>query len=319
MIYKNQVRTLLLLKMLYNQTDEDHHVSLSDILSFWESKGIHAGRKSVYADIEALIDIGIDIICIKSTQNRYFIGTRLFELPELKLLVDAVESSRFVTRKKSDILIKKLALLTSRGHAVELHRPVYMDRAVKPENESIYYSTDTIHTAIREQKQIRFQYVDYTAQKEKIMKHDGAWYIFSPYALMWNQDYYYAVGYSERHKGLAQFRVDRIVNADILDQPSVSSIDFDPTRYASQIFGMYSDQICQVELLCENSIMRSVIDRFGENVQTEVVDGGHFKAMVDVAPSPPFFAWVFTFSGKIKIVSPIDVLDEMRHMGEWLK
>lgn len=113
------------------------------------------------------MDIGIDIICIKSTQNRYFIGTRLFELPELKLLVDAVESSRFITRKKSNILIEKLASLTSRSRAVELHRPVYMDSMMKPENETIYYSTDAIHTAIREQKQIRFQYIDYTARKEK--------------------------------------------------------------------------------------------------------------------------------------------------------
>ena len=261
----------------------------------------------------------MDIVCVKSTQNRYFVGERLFELPELKLLVDAVESSRFITAKKSERLIEKLGKLTSESHARQLDRHIYMEGTAKPENECIYYSVDEIHNAIQEKRQITFQYYEYTPQKEKILKHNGYRYQFSPYALIWSRDCYYAVGWSEKHGKLAQFRVDRMVAVESSDQAAVCMPDFDPAEYVRKIFGMYPDDLCTVELLCENEVMRSVIDRFGEEVSTVTADDGHFKAIVEVAPSPPFFAWVFTFCGKIRIVGPAEVLDEMRGMAAWLQ
>ena len=279
-----QIRILLLQQYLCTLTDEEHAASVSDILQFWESHGIQAGRKSVYSDIQILIDQGIDIVCVKSTQNRYFVGSRLFELPELKLLVDAVESSHFITRKKSASLIQKLASLTS-----------------------------------QEQRRIRFQYIEYTAEKEKILKHDGYRYEFSPYALIWSRDYYYTVGWSEKHGKLAQFRVDRMTAVELLWQPAIPAQDFDPAMYVHQVFGMFGADIQRIKLLCENSAMRSVVDRFGEEVQTEVVDEEHFQATVDVAPSPPFFAWVFTFGGKIHIIEPEEVATKMGEMAGWLR
>ena len=316
---ESQQALLLLRQYLYQQTDEQHPVSVTDILAFWQQHGIQAGRKSVYTDIELLQNAGMDIVCVKSSQNKYFVGQRLFELPELKLLVDAVESSRFITEKKSTALIKKLGHLTSTAQAEQLNRRIYMGGTPKPENESIYYNVDTIHNAVQKKQQITFQYFEYTPKKEKVLKHDGYKYRFSPYAMIWNRDCYYAVGWSEKHGKIAQFRVDRMTAVEPLEHTAVQTLDFDPAEYVRKVFGMYPDNLCTVELLCDNEVMRSVIDRFGENVQTETVDEQHFRATVEVAPSPPFFSWVFTFSGKIRIVSPAAVLEEMRDMAAWLK
>lgn len=313
------LRQYLYQQNLYQQTDEQHPVSVTDILAFWQQHGIQAGRKSVYTDIELLQNAGMDIVCVKSTQNRYFVGERLFELPELKLLVDAVESSRFITEKKSTALIKKLGHLTSTAQAEQLNRRIYMGGTPKPENESIYYNVDTIHNAVQKKQQITFQYFEYTPKKEKILKHDGYKYRFSPYAMIWNRDCYYAAGWSEKHGKIARFRVDRITAVEPLEQMAVQTLDFDPAEYVRKVFGMYPDNLCTVELLCNNEVMRSVIDRFGENVWTETVDEQHFRATVEVAPSPPFFSWVFTFGGKIRIISPAAVLEEMRDMAAWLK
>ena len=316
---ESQQALLLLRQYLYQQTDEQHPVSVTDILAFWQQHGIQAGRKSVYTDIELLQNAGMDIVCVKSSQNKYFVGQRLFELPELKLLVDAVESSRFITEKKSTALIKKLGHLTSTAQAEQLNRRIYMGGTPKPENESIYYNVDTIHNAVQKKQQITFQYFEYTPKKEKILKHDGYKYRFSPYAMIWNRDCYYAVGWSEKHGKIAQFRVDRMTAVEPLERAAVQTLNFDPAEYVRKVFGMYPDDLCTVKLLCDNEVMRSVIDRFGENVWTETVDEQHFRATVEVAPSPPFFSWVFTFSGKIRIVSPAAVLEEMRDMAAWLK
>lgn len=318
MANENQRRVFLLLRLLCEQTDENHYVSVSDILQHWKSEGIQAGRKSVYSDIQFLIDMGWDIICVKSTQNRYFIGSRMFELPELKLLVDAVKSSHFITEKKSAALIEKLGRLTSVYNEEHLNRPVYMDGSVKPDNETIYYAIDIIQTAIHNRQAISFQYYEYTQSKERILRHNGYRYVVSPYALIWNRDFYYMVGWSEKHGKLAQFRVDRMTAIANDEAAYIEDESFDPAVYLREVFGMYHDDSRQVTLLCENSAMRSVIDRFGEDVDTEPVDDGHFRVTVNVAPSPPFFAWVFTFGGAIRIESPDDVLDEMRGMARWL-
>ena len=316
---ESQRRIITLLHLLLEQTDERHYVTGADILRFWEAHDIHASRKNVYSDIQLLVDSGVDIICIKSTQNRYFIGSRLLELPELKLLVDAVESSHLITEKKSAALIEKLGHLTSRHNAALLNRPVYMDGTSKPDNETVYYAIDAIQTAIHEQRAISFQHFEYTPKKEKVLKHKGYRYGFSPYALIWNRDFYYAVGWSAKHGKLAQFRVDRMTAIQESDDPYIADPSFDPASYIREVFGMYHDAARRVTLLCENSAMRSVIDRFGEDVATEVVDACHFRATVDVAPTPPFFSWVFTFGGAVRIEGPGEVLAKMRDMAAWLR
>ena len=313
-----QRRILLLLQLLLEQTDEHHYVTGADILRFWASHGIQANRKNVYSDIQLLMDFGVDIICVRSMQNRYFVGSQLLELPELKLLVDAVESSHLITEKKSAALIEKLGHLTSHHNAILLSRPVYMHGTAKPDNETVYYAIDAIQTAIHEQRVISFQYFEYTPKKEKVLKHKGYRYGFSPYALIWNRDFYYAVGWSEKHGKLAQFRVDRMTAIRESDAPYITDPSFDPASYIREVFGMYHDAPQRVTLLCENRTMRSVIDHFGEGVATEVVDANHFRAAVDVAPTPPFFSWVFTFGGAIRIEGPAEVLEKMQNMAAWL-
>lgn len=318
MKHEAQIRLLLLQKYLLKYTDENHPASVSDILAFWERYKIQAGRKSVYSDIKLLQDSGMDIVCIRSTQNRYFVGNRLFELPELKLLVDAVESSHFITEKKSNMLIEKLSHLVSMTQAEQLNRHIYMDGTVKPNNETIYYTIDALQTAIQKKRPISFQYYEYTQEKEKILKHNGYRYVFSPYVLIWNRDYYYVVGWSERHGKLAQFRVDRITGIEQMETSYVEDATFDPVTYVREVFGMYSDDSCEVTLLCQSSTMRNVIDRFGESVNTIPVDAEHFQAIVNVAPTPPFFAWVFTFKGAIRIKEPVTIQEQMREMARWL-
>ena len=312
-------RILLLLKFLLEQTDEAHYVSVADILRFWEAHGIHGNRKNVYSDIQLLMDSGVDVICIRNMQNRYFIGSRLLELPELKLLVDAVESSHLIAEKKSAALIEKLGHLTSRHNAALLNRPVYMDGTAKPDNETVYYAIDAIQTAIHKQRAISFRYFEYTPKKEKVLKHKGYRYGFSPYVLIWSRDFYYAVGWSEKHGKLAQFRVDRMTAIQDSDAPYIADPSFDPAAYVREVFGTYHDAPQQVTLLCENRTMRNVIDHFGEDVDTEIVGANHFRATVDVAPTPPFFAWVFTFGGAIRIEGPADVLAKMKDMAAWLR
>lgn len=315
---ESQIRILHLFQFLYRNTDEMNPASVADILRFWELQGICSERKQVYKDIALLQDFGVDVIRIKSTQNHYFIGDRLFELPELKLLVDAVESSRFITSKKSGDLIRKLGQLTSSAQAEQLDRHIYMDGMPKPSNEAIYYIVDTIQSSIQSNQQISFQYYEYLSTKEKVLKHQGYRYQFTPYALIWNRDHYYVVGWSEKHMKLSQFRVDRMTSVEMMDQPGHQLLGFEPAEYVQKVFGMYPDDLQMVTLFCENDVMRSIIDRFGEGVRTEVVDDDHFQAIVEVAPSPPFFGWIFTFAGKIRILKPDNVLEEMRQMASWL-
>ena len=272
----------------------------------------------MYGDIRLLLDAGHDIIRVKSKQNRYFIGSRIFELPELKLLADAVASSHLVTEKKSAALLQKLGRLTSVHNAGHLNRPVYMEGTTKPDNEAIYYAIDAIQTAIHMRQAISFQYYEYTPKKEKVLKHKGYRYVFSPYALIWNRDFYYAVGWSQKHGKLAQFRVDRMTRIRQSDAEYTADPSFDPAGYVREVFGMYHDETQRMTLLCENHAMKNVIDRFGEDVCTEIVDARHFRAVVDAAPSPPFFAWVFTFGGAIRIEGPADVLAKMKDMAAWL-
>ena len=246
---ESKSRLIYILKYLWQNTDEEHFASTADIVSGLAEKDIDIDRHTLPADIEALQRAGFDIECQKSSRNLYYLSSRTFELPELKLLVDAVESSRFITAKKSERLIEKLGKLTSESHARQLDRHIYMEGPANPENECIYYSVDEIHNAIQDKRQITFQYYEYTPQKEKILKHNGYRYQFSPYALIWSRDCYYAVGWSEEHGKLAQFRVDRMVAVESSDQAAGCMPDFDPAEYVRKIFGMYQDDLCTMELL----------------------------------------------------------------------
>ena len=313
---QSNIRIIELLRFLYQQTDEAHAVTVSEMIEYLKSKGIPSVRQTVYTDLEALDSAGIDIVQIKSTQNRYFIGSRIFEYPELKMLVDAVASSKVISAKKSQALIQKLGQLTSIQQAEQLQRLASLSSRVKPHNEKVYYIIDSIQTAILDQHQISFQYYEYTPEKKKILKHDGYRYILDPYALEWKNDHYYLIGYSHKHKGIAHFRVDRLTSVEPLDSKFQPMPDFDVAAYTNKMVDMFAAEHAeQVKLLCSNELMRVIIDHYGEDIEISPYDDTHFTVIIEVNPSGTFYGWVFKFMGKIRILSPQSCVDKMQDIA----
>jgi len=274
-----------------------------------EAAGFSATRKTIAGDIDTLLAHGVDVVCNKSRQNKYFIGDRDFELPELTLLVDAVQAAKFISVKQSKTLIKKLSSLTSVHQAEKLNRQLYVEKQVKSVNEKLLIMVDLLQTAAQTKRKVTFQYFEYTAEKKKILKHDGQVYSFSPYTMLWNNDSYYALGYSDSHGKVVKFRVDRMAALNLCEIEAVPRPkDFRADRYASSVFSMYDEDTRTVTLRCENDLMKSIIDRFGIKVKTEVVDERHFTAEVEVSVSPTFFGWVVGFGGRMEITAPEDVV-----------
>ncbi len=312
----NKSRILSILSLLKDNTDEQHPMSITEIIEYLERQDINAHRRTLMADIESIEASGVDIITIKSTQNRYFIGNRDFELAEVKLLVDAVESSKLITQKKSSELIRKLSTLVSKYQAFELNSYVYVDQRIKPENEEIYYTVDSIHSAINSNKQIEFKYYQYTGKKEKIFKNGGYVYSLSPYALIWSEDHYYAIGFNKKHGKISKFRVDRMAQTTITAIDSIPKpVKFDVAEYAKSVFEMFDGDTKTVELKCTNDLMDVIVDRFGENVNTMELGSNCFKAIVDISISPTFYGWVFGFGSKMSILAPAEVKGEYIEMA----
>ena len=284
----------------------------TSITKFWE----RYGGKTYEGLLPKLQEFGMDIVTIHSTQSKYFVASRKFELPELKLLIDAVESSKFITKKKSETLIEKIHTMTSPGQVAKLKRNNYVVNRIKPDNEQIYYIIDAINDAINAGKQISFQYYDYTGLKKKVLKNKGEVYKLSPYKLLWCGDYYYVLGYSEKKSKVINFRVDRIASKpEILDKDIIPMPDdFDIENYTKEVFFMFSGEKVLVDLRCDNSLMKTMVDRFGEDVTTLAYDMTSFRVQTEVSASPTFFGWVFGFNGKVQILAPESVKEQYRQM-----
>lgn len=303
-------RTLLVLKFLWAQTDEEHTASLSDISAFLAERSITADPRTLRKDIDQLIEFGVDVVVDRRVQNRYHVASRHFEAPEVKLLIDAVQSARFITPRKSKGLIKRLAAFIAPHQTELLKRQLYIDIRSKASNENIYLTVDRIQTAIADRKKIAFQYFDYTPNRQRAYRHEGQAYTVSPYALLWNNDTYYMVGYHEGKNMVTKFRVDRIDNMEVLGVSAVQKPkSFTVADYFTQEFSMLSGQDCEIRLLCDNILMNSIIDRFGEDVHTEVVDEAHFAVVAQVNLSSNFYGWVFASEGKMRIVAPQEAVD----------
>lgn len=314
---ESKPRILYLQKILLERTDEEHPLSTTQLIRILnEEYGISAHRTTITKDIAALVEYGLDIIIIRSTQSKYFVASRKFELPELKLLIDAVESSKFITKKKSDALIEKIYTLTSPSQVSKLKRNNYIADRIKPDNERIYYIVDTINDAINEGRQISFQYYDYTGLKKKVLKNKGEVYQLSPYHLLWNGDYYYAIVYSEKKGKIVTFRADRIAaTPEILDKKCIPQPeDFNIADFTKKVFYMYVGDEVTVDLRCDNSLMKTMIDRFGEDVTTLAYDMTSFRLITEVSASQTFFGWVFGFGGKVQILAPTEIKEQYRQM-----
>ena len=308
-------RILYIKQFMEEYADELHPVTVTDILAHLEAENIDASRQTVARELEQLTGVGIDIICDNGKPNKYYVGDRYFELPELKLLVDAVRAWRFIPPNKADTLIKKLSGLASVHQSGELRRSLYTDKQARPTGDKAYITVDKLYTAESTGVKIVCKYFDWNAKKKKDYKHGRKDYYFSPYGLVWNNDRYYAVGWSDSHNKIITLRVDRIANPQLTEYPAVPKPeDFDMAFYAESVIQMYDGELRDVTLRCENDMMKHVIDRFGEDVQTDVADKKHFTARVRVPASPTFFAWVFTFGGAIRITAPGDILNSYKEM-----
>lgn len=313
----NKNRPLYILKYLWDNTDEEHPAIIKDIIAHLEKNGIHTNRKTVASDLADLQDSGFDIVLNKSRQNKYFIGNRTLELAELKMIVDAIQAAKFISESKSMSLIEKVTALGSPYQEEQLKRRLYVEGKVKTTNEAVNYIVDFLQSAIISQFAVEFQYIEYSAEKEKKLKHDGYWYRFSPYDLAWNNDCYYILGWSEKHRKIVKFRVDRICHmrkSDIAFFPQPDNYNI--AEYFEQVFMMFEGKEHIVHLLCDNELMKTIIDRFGEEVETRPYDENSFIAITTVSVSPTFYSWIFTFGGRIKIIEPLEIKEEYKRMLE---
>lgn len=314
---KAKLRPFYVAKMLYEQTDEDHYLTIAQMMvQLNQDYGISTSRGTVGDDIKALKELGLEIQVDNSTQNRYYLIGRRFDLPELKTLIDATESARFITKDKSTALVEKLASLTSLFNKSKLVRNVDVENRIKAENEKVYYIMEALNDAINDHKKVSFQYFSYNVRKEQKAKNDGYTYVFSPYKLIWNGDYYYAVGYSEKHGGVGSFRVDRIARQPkILDEDAVQPpADFDLNVYLNSMFRMYNGERKQIELVCANDLMDAIIDKFGKDVPVLANDMKSFRVLVNTSVGSVFYRWVFGFRGRVSIKAPEEVKAEYAKM-----
>ena len=301
----NRLKILYLYKIFLENTDEEHSITMSEIIYRLELYGITAARKAIYEDIEALKLFGLDIVMTRGKNAGYKVVSRDFELPELKLLADAVSSSRFLTEKKSSELLKKLERLTSVYEAKQIHRQVFIADRVKAMNERIYMNIDAIHRAIAERKKISFKYFDYDMKKRKHYR-DGI-RTCSPYALTWADERYYLVAYYEKYDGISHFRVDRMESVEILDERVQNYPDgFSLSAYLNSTFSMFSGKAEEVKLRFDKSLINAVIDRFGKNISIFPDDENNFivRAQIKTEHPEPFLGWLFQFGTMVEILEP---------------
>lgn len=315
---EQKLKILYLLDILEKYTDEQHPVSMNEILRRLKLRGIQAERKSIYDDIAVLNAYGLQVKNRRGAQGGYYLCSRLFEMPELKLLVDAVQASKFITVKKSEELIKKLESLTSKNKAIELQHSVIMRERIKTMNESVYHNVDSIQWAITQNVKVSFAYFDWNIKKQRQLRRDGKRYKVSPCALTWDDENYYLIAYDEEAQKIKHYRVDKMQNILAEQEPREgvdTGIRFDMAKYSRKMFGMYGGEVTRVKLRCSNSLIGVILDRFGMNTII-TPDGDCFEVMIEAAISPVFLSWVMQFGDKVKILSPQAVIDDLKKLAQ---
>ena len=311
-----KLKMLYLVKIFSEETDDSHALSLQEIVDRLEAYGVNAERKTLYKDFGELEKFGLEILSEQSGRNvLYHLATRRFELPELKLLVDAVQGSRFITEKKSRQLIKKLESLASIYEAQRLQRQVLITGRIKAMNESIFYNVDMLHEAINADRQIRFQYFQWNVRREQELRHGGEWYRISPWCLLWDDENYYLVAYDANDRKIKHYRVDKILRLSITDKPREGKQqfkEFDAAKYTRSLFGMFGGKLTRVTLEGRSDMVGPLIDRFGKDITIQPIDDDTFTASVEVSASRHFIAWIIALGDGVRITGPKSLVEEMR-------
>lgn len=305
-----------LAQIMLERTDDEHYLTMPEIIAALKEYDIPADRKSLYADLKDLESLGIEVEGEQiGRKYQYHVLNHTFELPELKLLVDAIQSSKFITEKKSNALIRKLETLVSKYEATKLQRQVYVSGRIKTMNESIYYTVDAIHNAISENRKIRFQYFQWNVKKEMELRHGGAYYHISPWGLSWDDENYYLIGYDSDAEKIKHYRVDKMLHIRMSKEEREGKEHFkqlNMAEYSKKSFGMFSGKEERVKLLVNNRMAGVMIDRFGKEIMMIPADEEHFKVNVDVQVSPQFFGWIMSLGDGVKIIGPDDVVHQMK-------
>ena len=313
----SRLRPFYLAQILYDRTDEDHYLTTAQLLEILEKEyGIKTHRQTIPVDVQTLRAFGMEIQEVMSSQKRYNLISREYDVAEIKLLIDAVESAKFITKKKSEELVAKLSKMAGRNQADNLKRNISTEDRIKYDNESIYLIIDGINEAINAGKKISFLYYKYDVKKEPKLRNEGKPFIFSPHKLVWNGDFYYMVGVFDNGKRIGTFRLDRIMRRpEILEENALPfPADFDFEKHLQTSFRMYGTKYTTVDLICSNDVMDAILDKFGKDVTTYCYDMESFRAEVDVVPSSVFYSWVFGFGGDVVINGPADVKEEYKKM-----
>ena len=315
---ENQKQKLLyLLKFFYEETDEEHTLTVNQMIDKLEQNGISAARRSIYDDIRTLQDFGIDIIMRKSKTCEYFLASRLFETSELKILIDSIQSSRFITKKKSESIIKRLKQLASKPQSRKFSGQIYIYDRIKSMNECILYNVDTLHNAIAENRKVTFRYFDYNIKREKVFRKNGEFYSANPLALTFDNENYYLISYNDKYKDYVHYRVDKMVDIEISKEKRIMPKEkFNAAEYVKPMFSMFDGEVEHITALFHISYLNVIIDRFGDNViLRETEDAECFQATFKAAVSPNFLSWIIGFGAGALILSPQWVADEVKNLA----
>ncbi len=305
-----------LMKIMQEKTDDEHALTIKQIMAELEKYDVTAERKSIYTDFQDMTDkFGVEIIKEQIGRDTYYhVGAREFELAEVKLLIDAIQSSKFITQTKSSELITKIKSFVSEHQAKLLQRQVFINDRVKTMNESVYYNVDYIHTAIGQNKKIRFKYFKWDINKKLVPRHNGAWFVASPWALTWDDENYYMVAFDDWDHKIKHYRVDKMMDISVEEERRDGKEEFknfDMAEYSKATFGMYQGKKTKVKIQFANYMCGVFIDRFGKDISFRPVDDEHSELMVDVNVSPQFFGWIFSLGNAVKITGPQEVVEEM--------
>ncbi|MDO4363614.1 MAG: WYL domain-containing protein [Clostridia bacterium] len=318
-----KLKTLLVFKYLDEYSDENNPLSTVQLIEMLSNEGIKCERKSIYADVKTLKEIGYDIMSVKSPKRGFFMASRKFEIPEVRLLIDAVTSAGFITPKKTQSLVEKLESLVSKNQANSIVTQVYIDPSTKCDNEEIYYIIDTLHKAVQDRKKVKFLYKRRNIDVENKKNYTERTFTVSPYALIWKDDHYYLICNNQKYNNIMNLRVDRIRKVNTLDEParpvgevSEYKTSFDVADYSKKMFNMYSGKSDKIRIACELDLREQIMDRFGAKVPLSAYDSSHFETTVDVVVSDGLIAWLMSFGKKVKVIEPQYLADAVKHRAE---
>lgn len=308
---------LYVYKILVEETDEQHPLTTSQLIERLADCGYECERKSIYRHIEALEEFGLDVLRSNSEPRGYYVAARDFELPELRLLIDAVQSSHFISMKKSEELIEKLFALASVSEVKQIKKGLHMRGINKTDNERVYYTLDALYRAIAANRRISFKYFEYTSTKDKRYRNSGKLYVVSPYAIVWDDEKYYLHAYHEKYDDISSFRVDRMEKAQVTDLARLKEdeyFSYDPSERSKTSFDQFSGERVKVVAEFDNRMAGAVIDRFGNSVDMRPLDAERFIASFSAELSPRFLSWLFGFGTMVRVRSPQALVD--RYIAE---